>query len=241
MFEGANHLGGLADAWKIGDITWDRFYHMSLASDQHLRALLAELDLERDFQWVETKTGFYSDGKLYSVSSSVEFLLFPPLRLIDRLRLGMTIWYASKIKNWKRLEAIPVIDWLRRLSGQRTLEKLWLPLLRAKLGDNCYKASAAFIWTTIARLYRARRSGLKKEMFGYVTGGYSRIVERFTEQLTEDGVTLRVGEGIERVEEDADGTVVIQTAAGQREHFDRVVLTMPAPLVMRVCPRSFGR
>ena len=45
------------------------------------------------------------------------------------------------------------------------------PLLRAKLGDAYQAASAAFIWATIQRLYAARRSGLKKEMFGYVPGG----------------------------------------------------------------------
>ena len=37
LFEGAERLGGLASAWKLGDITWDRHYHVTLFSDAHLR------------------------------------------------------------------------------------------------------------------------------------------------------------------------------------------------------------
>jgi hypothetical protein len=171
LFEAADHLGGLAAAWRLGDVVWDRHYHVTLLSDAALRAVLAELGLAGELTWVETRTGFYTDGRLYSLSNSVEFLRFPPLGLLDKLRLGATIFHASKVRDWRRLEKIPVADWLRRWSGRRTTEKIWLPLLRAKLGDNYRKASAAFIWAIIARMYAARRTGLKKEMFGYVRGG----------------------------------------------------------------------
>ena len=81
-----------------------------------MRELLDEVELDSKIEWVETKTGFYSEGKLYSMSNTAEFLGFPPLTLIEKLRLGGTIFYASKIRNWKRLEKIPVADWLRRWS-----------------------------------------------------------------------------------------------------------------------------
>ena len=159
LFEGEAELGGLASAWQIDDVTWDRHYHVTLLSDLTLRSLLRELHLEQDMEWVETKTGVYAGGKLYSVSNAIEFLQFPPLRLIDKLRLGFTILYGARIKNWKRLETIPVTTWLKRWSGDRTFQKFWLPLLRAKLGENYKIASASFIWSTIARLYAARRTG----------------------------------------------------------------------------------
>ncbi|MGA2031058.1 MAG: NAD(P)/FAD-dependent oxidoreductase [Thermoguttaceae bacterium] len=236
LFEAAGHLGGLADAWQLGDVAWDRHYHVILASDAHLRGLLAELDLEREIDWVQTKTGFYADGNLYSVSNAMEFLRFPPLGMLDRLRLAWTIWYGSKITNWRRLEAIPVLQWLQRCSGRRTVEKLWLPLLRAKLGENYRKTSAAFIWATIARLYAARRSGLKKEVFGYVPGGYARISDRFTAKLVAEGVELRLGQAVQRVQSAPGGTAFVYTPEGRREPFDRVVLTVAAPLVLRMCP-----
>jgi protoporphyrinogen oxidase len=234
LFEGANQLGGLASAWALGDVVWDRHYHVTLLSDHSLRALLAELDLEKEMKWVETRTGFYMDGRLYSMSNTMEFLRFPPLGLLDKLRLGATIFYASKIRNWQRLEKIPVAGWLQRLSGKRTFERIWLPLLRAKLGANYKKASAAFIWATIARMYAARRTGLKKEMFGYVPGGYARVLARFADVLAERGVRVKLGHRASRVES-VGSEVGVEFDNGHRETFDQIVLTMASPIAARIC------
>jgi protoporphyrinogen oxidase len=235
LYEGAEQLGGLACAWDLGGVVWDRHYHVILLSDSHLRGLLAELGLANELVWKETRTGFYTDGQLYSMSNTLEFLRFPPLGLIDKLRLGFTIFYASKIRNWKRLERISVEAWLRRWSGRRTFEKIWLPLLRAKLGENYRKASAAFIWAIIARMYAARRTGLKKEMFGYVRGGYARILERFAARLEQDGVTLRLGTRVKSVTHE-EGRTWVETERGDRQSFDGVVVTTPAPVVERMVP-----
>jgi len=236
LLEGAAQLGGLASAWKLGDIVWDRHYHVTLLSDAYLRALLSELDLEGEIQWVETKTGFYTGGTLYSMSNTVEFLCFPPLRLWDKLRLGLTIFYASRIKNWQRLEQIKVEDWLSHWSGKRTMERIWLPLLRAKLSDNYKKASAAFIWAIIARMYAARRSGMKKEMFGYVPGGYARILDALGRRLVQSGVAIQLNHRVQRVESSKDG-VHVTLDKGQQARFDQVVLTTPGPVAADACPQ----
>jgi protoporphyrinogen oxidase len=234
LFEASDHLGGLASAWRLGDVTWDRHYHVILLSDRYLLSLLTELGVADEMEWVETRTGFFTDGRLFSMSNTWEFLRFPPLRLWDKFRLGATIFYASRIKDWRRLERVPVADWLRRWSGRRTLERIWLPLLRAKLGENYRKASAAFIWAIIARMYAARRTGLKKEMFGYVRGGYARILDRFAQVLAGDNVRLCL-EHRARCVRSTDGEVEIEFENGRRESFDRLVLTQPAPLAARVC------
>src|SRR5206468_3631704 len=82
-----------------------------------------------------------------------------------------------------------VVDWLRRHSGRRTLERIWLPLLKAKLGDAWQRTSAAFIWATIQRMYAARHGGHKHEMFGYLPGGYGRMLAVFRQRLEALGVT----------------------------------------------------
>jgi protoporphyrinogen oxidase len=235
--ESAPQLGGLTSAWRLGPVAWDRFYHVTLLSDTHLRALLAELGLERDMRWVETKTGFFTDGQLHSMSNTVEFLRFPPLRLQEKLRLGGTIWYGSKIRNWRRLERIPVQRWLQRWSGRGTYNKIWRPLLRAKLGDAFERVSAAFIWTYIARMYRARRTGMKKEMFGYVSGGYAHILERLAADLDARGIDVLVDHAASHVgREPGTGQVQVTFQNGERESFDQVILTTPAPLVSQSVP-----
>ncbi|MBK5189820.1 MAG: FAD-dependent oxidoreductase, partial [Gemmatimonadaceae bacterium] len=136
VLEGARSAGGLAASQQLAGYTWDRFYHVILQSDRDLLALLRDLGVESRLHWGVTRTGFYTDGVLYSLSTSLEFLAFPPLSLIDKMRLAGTIVYASRVKSWRPLQKIPVADWLRRLSGKRTFERIWLPLLKSKLGEN---------------------------------------------------------------------------------------------------------
>src|SRR5690606_16302831 len=119
-------LGGLAGPLTLGDGTdVDRFYHAILSSDRHLRELCTELGIADQFRFNETKMGFYYQGDIYSMNNIIEFLRFPPLGWIDRFRLGITVLYAQFVKDWHKLEGIPVETWLRRLSGKRTFEHIW--------------------------------------------------------------------------------------------------------------------
>lgn len=235
LIEAAPTLGGLASVWQIGDVVFDKHYHVTLLSDSRTRNLVEEIGLGDDMRWIETKTGFYTDDKLYSMSNTPEFLKFPPLRFIEKLRLGGTIFYGSKIKNWKRLEKMKVTDWLIRWSGKGTFEKIWLPLLKAKLGESYKKTSAAFIWACISRMYKARRTGLKKEMFGYVKGGYSKIIDRMVEILDELKVDVRLSHPISKIKKDEDGRFTISSEGKPDERFDKVIMTTPNSIMSRVC------
>ena len=219
VYESASEIGGLASAWQIGNVVWDKHYHVTLLSDSFTRKIVGELGLENEFKWVETKTGFYTDGKLVSMSNSLEFLKFPPLDLVSKFRLGATIFYASRVEDWKALEKISVEDWLVKLSGKKTFEKMWKPLLKAKLGLAYGETSAAFIWATIQRLYAARNSGLKREMFGYVRGGYARVLERFGVLLCERGIEIRLNSRVEKIEKLENGKIklTVEGANGKGE------------------------
>ena len=236
LVEAGESLGGLASAWRLGDVEWDRHYHVTLLSDAHTRGMLRELGLDHEVEWAETRTGFFSRGRLVSMSNSLEFLRFPLIGLLDKARLAATILYASRIRAWHRLERVPVETWLRRWSGSRTFERVWRPLLRSKLGEAYKETSAAFIWATIARLYEARRSGLKKEMFGCVRGGYARVLEAFARTLDEGGVRVKLRSRTVAVTPRAGGGLEVAGEDGTREAFDQVVLTVPAPVAARVAP-----
>ncbi|MGH7756411.1 MAG: NAD(P)/FAD-dependent oxidoreductase, partial [Vulcanimicrobiaceae bacterium] len=236
IVESGSTLGGLAQPWSIGDLTWDRHYHVTLLSDRHLRELLAELDLDAEIRWTTTRTGFFTDGRFYDMSNLVDFIRFPPLGLFDKFRLGSTILYASRIADGRPLERIGVAEWLTRLSGRRTFEKIWRPLLRAKLGERYADASAAFIWAIIARLYAARRSGIGRELFGYVPGGYARVLATFAARLEQRGVAIELGTKVARVGRGPGGGCAITMADGRLLDFDRVIVTAAAPQAARLCP-----
>ncbi|MEO0895739.1 MAG: NAD(P)/FAD-dependent oxidoreductase [Bacteroidota bacterium] len=233
LLEAAPYMGGLAAAWQLGDVTWDKYYHVILMSDTYTRNILKDLNLDASIEWIKTKTGFYTDGELYSMSNSMEFLQFPPLNLIDKFRLGATIFYASKIKDWKKLENIHVDEWLRGLSGDNTFNKIWLPLLKAKLGENYTETSAAFIWATIQRMYAARNTGLKEERFGYVPGGYATVLDTFVDKLKEIGVDVRTSHPVQSIAKDGE-QVNLTYQSGIEERFDEVILTVPSNVAAKM-------
>jgi len=230
LLESALHLGGLADAWSIGDITWDRHYHVTLLSDSATRGILTELGLDDAMQWRKTQTGFYSNGQLYPFSNAVDFARFPVLNPIEKLRLGLTILRASRLRDWRSIEHLTVEQWLTKLSGKGVFKKIWRPLLRAKLGEDYKTTSATFIWATIQRLYAARRSGLKEEMFGYLPGGYGAMLKKFQCVIKKAGVECLCGVKVDSIRASDTGWRI-----GSME-FKRVIVTVPAPLVPSLCP-----
>lgn len=229
IYEAAPSLGGLASAWSIGPVVWDRHYHVTLASDSHTRALLAAVGLESKMEWVETSTGSWFDGEVHPISNVIDYLRFPPLSLVDKARLAWTILSGARARDWERLERVPVEEWLRAKSGDRVFERFWLPLLEAKLGDAYRDTSAAFIWATIQRLYAARSSGAKKEQFGYVPGGYARILERLGDTLRARGVEIVTGCRVEIVR---SGPTV--EFGDEVRGFDEVVVTAAPPFAVRI-------
>ena len=236
LYEAAPTLGGLAAPWSLDGVVWDRHYHVILRSDSHTRALLAELGLEDEIRWVATRTGFYGDGRWAPLGNAIDYLKLPVLSLVDKVRLAATILAVGRIRDWRRLERTPLEGWLVRMSGRRAFERLWRPLLRAKLGESWRESSAAFLWATIRRLHGARGNGVGREQLGWVPGGYARILEHFERKLLDTGVTLRVGEPVESIEaiDGTSGGVVIRTAEGE-EPFERAVVTLTPSRAAGLC------
>ena len=237
LIEASDRLGGLASPWSIDHVEWDRYYHVILLSDRYLRSVLKEIQLDDEIEWVQTKTGFLASGKLYSLSSSIDFFFFPVLNWIQKFRLGLTIFAGSKIRHWRPLEQILVEDWLRKWSGNSTFEKIWRPLLKSKLGDAYQRTNASFIWAYIQRMYSARRSGLKREMFGYVPGGYRRVIDALGPYLEQLGVHVKLATSVQSVSRNQEGRfeLAVETReATAHEVFDRVVLTTPSSHIASV-------
>ena len=243
LIEAADHLGGVADSWVLepeaagaAPVRWDRHYHVICRSDTALRRLLAQLGLDREIRWRSTSTGFWDGHRLAPISSNRQILRNLPLGWLDKARLGLTVLQASLRHDRRRLEQIPVLDWLRRWSGERVVERLWLPLLRAKLGSNAERVSAAFLWAVIQRLAKARRQGLGAEQFGHVPGGYARILERLSEELERSGVRIRLGTRVETIGPPGAGGPVVVLPGGEEARFERVAVTTPAAVAARLCP-----
>jgi protoporphyrinogen oxidase len=229
LIERGSSVGGLVSSHTVGPVSWDQHYHVTLASDSAWRSILKELDLDDSIVWKTTRTACLADGTLLPVSSPQEFLRFTPISLLDRLRLGGTLFWATLVKDGRKLEQVPVEKWLRRLSGNSAFDRFWRPLLRAKLGTAYTEASAAFIWATAQRLGKARKNGLDAEKFGYVPGGYANTLKVFADRLRADGVDVKTGADISSI-----STGSIRFTDGSLMSADDIIVTASTKVARRL-------
>jgi protoporphyrinogen oxidase len=240
LLEKQERIGGLSGYFQWQDVIWDRFYHVMLSTDTVMLDFIRELGLAQELFWCGTKSGFYGDGRLVSMSSPLDFLRFPFMTLWQKFRLGLGILYSARIKDPGKLDRIYVREWLTRVFGRRVYENIWDPLLRSKLGDARERTSAAFIWATINRLYGARSSDNKQEKMGHVHGGYKRILEAAEKKLREAGVTILTRHPVEKVtlNKTVDPSLnlknLILKTSNASFAFDKVLLTADCPAILQM-------
>jgi protoporphyrinogen oxidase len=237
LLEAAPALGGLASAWTLGDIVWDKHYHVILPTDSRTLGMVDELGLTADLAWSTVPSGCQNGDVVYPAGTVSDILRLPFLGLVAKLRLGLTAARAMTIRRRSAIEKVLVIDWLRRWSGRQATERFWIPLLRSKLSENASRTSAAFIWATIRRLVSARRhGGAGGDGFGYVRGGYAVILDAYAKRLTELGVRVECGVKVARVGSATGGGVQVDLVDGELLQFDRVVVTAASPIAAKLCP-----
>jgi protoporphyrinogen oxidase len=232
VFETGTQPGGLATWCDYGPFVWDRFYHVITSRDGDLLALIDELGLGSQVVWRPTRVGFLWRNRLLSMSSNREFLTFPALSPLAKLRLGLGVLRTIRIRDAARYENLTAAEWLPRVFGQSVTRAMWTPLLESKFGVLADRVSASFMVVTIQRAFGARSGGGGSERLGYLHGGYRTFLQRIVERITSQGGEVRLGTPVAAIEPDPAGAA-IRTPAG-REVFDRVVSTIPNPLFRRL-------
>ena len=228
VFESQPRIGGLATYFNFGPFWWDKFYHCILTSDKPLLQLVEDLGLSSELRWTETKVGFFAEGQLHSMTSSLDFLRYPALNLWQKIQLGLGVLRTNRIKDGRQLEKYLATDWLTQIFGKANYEKMWGPLLKCKLGSCREEASAAFIWATITRLYSTRESDAsKKEKLGYVRGGYRTVFLRLISEIERMGGRIMVNASVNEIATEAGGGLKVSLKNGH-VRFDRVIATIPS-------------
>lgn len=236
IFEASPMLGGLAGPITLADgTTIDRFYHAILSSDGNLRELCEELGIEDQLRFNQTRMGFFHNSKIYSMNNIVEFLRFPPLGWIDRFRLGFTVLYAQFIRDWHRLESIGVDDWLIKLSGRRTYENIWLPMLKAKFDGGLDRTPATYIWSRLVRMKSTRKGANQKEEAGHLIGGYISLIMEMAKYIEASGGKIHLNKPVTKIVVENNSARGVRIGDDLYE-FDRIVSTLQPPVFQRMLP-----
>ena len=230
LLEKNDMLGGLSTYFSYENASIDKYYHVILPQDTALLELFSDINISKNLYWVKTRSGFFGDNRLASLSSVLDFATFPFLNPWHKLRLVTGILYSVTLKNSDILDTVPVTEWLKKIFGTGVYESIWLPLLKSKLGTAYNKASASFIWSTIRRLYGARESGKKEEKMGYIKGGYRSVLNEFEDSLTKSGVIIKKKHDVSKI--DPDNMKISYRSGGDKpETYDSILLTVPSPIV----------
>lgn len=235
VYERSPHLGGLTAYMDYDGLRIDRFYHTILSSDLSMQTLIEESGVADKRHFTSTKQGFYDKGQIYPFSTPVDFLQFPPLNPFQRFRLGLQIIYAQTESDWKKMDVVPVEDWLVKISGRGVYDKVWKPLLRAKFDTISGDVPATYIWSRLRRMMGTRKGVTSKEMMCYLENGYYTVVEALVAKAEVKGAVFHVNAPIEQILIEGDQAVGVRVG-GTDHRYDAVVSTLASPVLAGLLP-----
>lgn len=193
LLESTLEAGGMVSSFPLGRTRLEHLYHHSFTSDQELIALAGELQLKDAFTYRETRDALYSGGRLYPFSGAFDLMRFRPLPLMQRLRTGLMVLKAGKIRNFQTLEHETALDYLNRNSGDIACDQLWKPLLRAKFDQDADRVSAVWIWNKFKLRGGSRASKFSRQKLGYMRGSFQTLIDALVHGIEDRGGCIHYG------------------------------------------------
>ena len=223
VFEKTSEIGGMAGSSLVGGNSLEYFYHHFFPSDSELLQLINELGLEENIISHKPSTGIYIRGNFYRLSTPFDVLNFKPLSFINRIRLGLLVLKAKKIKNWKELDNLSAEEWIKSLCGDEVFRVAWEPLLKGKFGEYASDISAAWFWGKITKRGGSRdKAGSEKLL--YIKGSFSSITQKLAENIS----TIHCNDPVEGIIVRNDKVKAV-VSKNQTVGCDAVIATEPLP------------
>jgi protoporphyrinogen oxidase len=234
LFERDDRIGGMSACFDFAGTKIERYYHFICKTDTPYFKLLDELGLKDKLRWHDTHMGFYFKGKLHEWGNPFALLKFPHLNLIQKIRYGLHALYATKVKDWRKLDKVGVTDWIVKWQGQRTYDILWKSLFFYKFYQYQHDLSASWLGTRIKRVGLSRRSIFQEEM-GYLDGGSDTLLDVLEKKIIELGGTIKLKADVKEITSQ-EGVVTGVKIGTRIQKFDTVISTVPLPYVAALTP-----
>jgi protoporphyrinogen oxidase len=235
VFESSPHAGGLCGSFTVGDTTLEMYYHHVFCGHQALIELAGELGLRSDLVFKKARMGFYCERRIYPFVNAWDLIRFRSLKMRDRLHLGLGALAMMRIKDWRSIENRSALDWLRQYCGEAACRIVWTPLLKMKFGDNFDRISAAWIWNRVVDRRRAKKNSGDAEMLGYIGGGYKRLFDALTKEITERGGKIHTGVPVQSICTEGQKLAGV-VADGSFFAADVVLAAVPVPVFVQLAP-----
>ena len=234
VFEADDRVGGMTACFDFSGLQIERYYHFHCTSDSAFLQMLDELGIAHQMHWVETKMGYWYQNRLQAWGNPFALLGFRGLSLIAKFRYGLHAFLCTKRTDWKPLDNVEAIGWIRRWVGDEAWEVLWRRLFDYKFYDYSSNLSAAWIWSRIRRIGRSRYN-LFREKLGYLDGGSTTLLNALKADIERHGGIIRLNSPAQKIQCEQGRVTAVQTSEGL-ESFDKVISTVPLPYVPRLIP-----
>ncbi len=234
IFEASDYLGGLAAGFELAGHRVEHAYHFLYKTDEYILGLVKELGLEDKLTFHKSSVSTYYGDTLYPMETPIDLIRFKPIGFIDRIRAGVTVLYLQRVKNWRKLENITALDWLRKYAGRSVTDVIWEPLLRGKFDRYFDKVTMSWLWGRVLQRVDSRDAKLGGEALGYFKGGFRTIIDALVNPIREAGADIRLSTPVSKLTSDPNtGKVTVTTATGA-ESFDRVLATVPSHVLAKM-------
>jgi protoporphyrinogen oxidase len=234
VFEADDRVGGMTASFDFSGLKIERYYHFHCISDHAFLQILEELNLSHKMNWVETKMGYWYKNRLQRWGNPLALLMFRGLSPVAKFRYGLHAFLSTKRNDWKPLDHLDAVQWIKRWVGNEAYEILWKRLFEYKFYDYTSNLSAAWIWSRVRRIGRSRYS-LMKEKLGYLEGGSETLLNAMCKDIESNGGVLKLKTPILQIVMENKKIIGVQTQDGL-ELFDQVISTVPLPYISRLAP-----
>ncbi len=230
VLDALDQPGGLAAGFQIpGGQRLERFYHHWFTSDKYIMGVVNRLNLKKNLKFNQSRTGLYYNKNFYKLSSPIDLLRFKALGFFSRIRLGMLVFVARSVRNWRELEKTTARDWLVKIAGAEAYRVVWEPLLKGKFGPYAERVSAVWFWNKLC-LRGGSRGKDGKEQLVYFEGGFMSLADKMAEKIQANGGIIHYSADVQEIVH-SDGVI---KGVKTKDHFyecDLVIATPALPII----------
>jgi protoporphyrinogen oxidase len=234
LYEADSVLGGMTASMDFGGLQIERYYHFICKGDAPYLNLLEKLGIGDKLRWVETRMGYYHQGKVKAWGNPFALLRFSGLDLISKFRYGLLVFLSTHRSNWRKLDNVDAVTWLKAWVGERGYNELWRPLFDLKFFHFTDNLSAAWIWSRMRRVGQSRRNIFTEEM-GYLDGGSETLLRAMAQRIEDSGGSIYLDSRVEEVLVEEGHCRGVRVGADVTA-FDAVISTIPLPYVPAMIP-----
>lgn len=226
VFEKEASLGGLAVGFKNPKWNWslEKAYHHWFTNDKAVLDLAHEINQ----QVIVTRpiTDVFIKGKQLPFDSIKALITFPYLSFFDRLRVGSAVLYLKLTSNYKKFEGEKAYPWIQRWMGQKATKLIWEPLLSGKFGTHAKEIALTWFWARIKK---------RTQKLAYPKGGFQVFANKLGSKVKKMGGKIYLNSTVLKIKS-ADNKCIVETK-NKKEFFDKVIVTLPSPVFVKMAER----